>query len=96
MEVDAMPDEAEAPSLADIPATAQRLAIAYYEAGLNHGFELGYRAAEARQEASWAAFAALAKAATRNPPYDQLCEQRGETQRAEEHRRLMRERGITP
>jgi len=85
-------DAGDVPSLADLPTTAQRVALAYYEAGLDHGYALGYRAAQAQQERAWAAFAQLARAA----PYDELCERRGEPARAERARDLMRRRGLLP
>ena len=86
----------DVPSLGEVAPDAQRLALAYYEAGLDHGFQLGYRAAEADHEAAWAAFAVLARRAATAQPYDELCQQRGESERGERHRRLMRERGVTP
>lgn len=86
--------EESIPGLGEIAPDAQRLALAYYEAGLDHGFQLGYRAAEADYDAAWAAFAALARHAATAPAYDELCQQRGEIERAERQRRLMRERGI--
>jgi hypothetical protein len=91
-----MTEDDAVPTLHDLPAQAQQIVLAYYEAGLTHGYDLGYRAAEARHEAGWAAFAALARAARSGEPYDQVCERLGEHERAEQHRRLMRERGITP
>jgi len=83
----------EVPSLAEIPSSLQRLVIAYYEAGLDDGFQLGYRASEANYEAQWAAFAAKVRS-SRDKPYDELCEERGEAGRADRHRRVLQERGI--
>ena len=91
-----MSDSEGVPSLAEIPAAIQRLVIAYYEAGLDHGFQLGYRASEAHYEAAWSAFAAKVRHAAAAKPYDELCEERGERDRAESQRRLLKERGITP
>lgn len=90
------PSEPEIPHPAQLPPELQRLVLAYYETGLTHGWDLGYRAAETRHQDSWAAFAALARTARTGEPYDQICERRGEHDRAEQHRDLMRERGITP
>src|SRR5690625_3107446 len=93
-EVDTMYESIE--SLVKDAQRAQRLALAHYEAGLDHGYQLGYRTAEADHEAAWAAYAALARRTATTQAYDELCQQRGESERAERHRRFMRERGITP
>ncbi|PYF96385.1 hypothetical protein SAMN05216184_11945 [Georgenia satyanarayanai] len=91
-----MNEDEVVPSLVEVPAAIQKLVIAYYEAGLDHGFELGYRASEANNEATWATAAALVRGIADGQPYDQLCEQRGEQGRAERQRRLLRDRGIVP
>ncbi|MEE6289282.1 hypothetical protein V2J52_16635 [Georgenia sp. MJ173] len=86
----------DVPSLADLPPTAKRVALAYYEAGLDHGYDLGFRAAEAEQERIWAAFAQVVRAAAATVPYDVLCERRGEPDRAQRQRDLIRRRGVLP
>ena len=83
-------------SLADLPPTARRIALAYYEAGLDHGYDLGYRAAQAEQERAWASLAHLVRGAAAVVPYDELCERRGEPERAQRQRDLMRRRGLQP
>ena len=82
------------PSLAELSPSATELALAYYEAGLEHGYQLGYRQAEADYDEAGAAFARLVRRAAKDPPYDELCERRGEPAMAERQRDLLRERGL--
>lgn len=94
-----MPDEETVPSRADIPAAAQRaaqqLALAYYEAGLDHGSTSDKT--RPRPTTRPAGQASLAQqAVTAPPPYDKLCSNAEEDERAEQHRCFMPERGITP
>ena len=82
------------PSLAELSPSATELALAYYEAGLEHGYQLGYRQAEADYDEAGAAFARLVRRAAAGPQYDELCDRRGEPARAERQRDLLRERGL--
>ncbi|MDD9205736.1 hypothetical protein PU560_04545 [Georgenia sp. 10Sc9-8] len=68
--------------------------LVYYEAGLAHGFDLGYRAAQRAEEARWAAIAATIHQTARAEPYDQLCERRGEPDRAQTQRHILNDRDI--
>lgn len=85
---------ADVPSLAAMNAHATKVALAYYEAGLEHGIELGRAQAEAEMDERWRPAYEIVQAAARREPYAELCERRGEPERAERQRRLLRERGI--
>lgn len=87
-------------SLADIPGLdtmtgrAQRIALAYYESGHLDGYAAGFAAAEAAQAEIERRAAASAGIIARGIPFADLCERRGEPERAEAQRRTLAERGI--
>jgi hypothetical protein len=69
--------------------------LAVYELGCRDGHARGYAAAEAEFAARHRAAHAAVQHIARQPGYLELCERRGEPDRALAHRNLLAERGIT-
>ncbi|WP_454778717.1 hypothetical protein [Georgenia muralis] len=90
-----MSTDEEVPALHHLPLEIQTIALAYFEVGRTEGWAAGYAAADADEDARWAHLARLIGNISRGIPYDELCERRGDHTRAEQHRTLMRRRGIT-
>jgi len=67
-----------------------------YEVGMLDGIELGRRQLEGEWAALDVANARTARAVAQAGPYDELADRRGQHDRAEQHRRIVRERGILP
>lgn len=89
-----MTRDREIPALHALPTDVQAVVLAYYEAGIDHGYQLGYQAAERDEHARWAELAAHVREARRQGPLDQRYDRHGEHERAERLRRLRHERGI--
>lgn len=70
--------------------------LAWYEAGLDHGIELGLIQAEALAGDAATYAQAAARISEGRERYSDLATKRGEAERAEAHRALMAERGIDP
>lgn len=68
--------------------------LSVYELGLRDGWARGYEAAEADLAAVQARAHASVQQAARTPSYDELCDRRGEHERAERQRAILHERGI--
>lgn len=68
--------------------------LAVYELGARDGWQRGYEAAEADLAAVQARAHASVQQAARTPSYDELCDRRGEHERAERQRAILHERGI--
>lgn len=68
--------------------------IAWYEAGVVHGIEMGRRQVEEEWRDTMEVSAAIARMIAGATPFAELCEQRGEPERAAAQRQLLRERGI--
>lgn len=69
--------------------------IVGYTIGQQDGYAAGYAAREAEEAARWASWApAWVDSAARGVPYATLADRRGEHDRAEQQRALLRERGI--
>lgn len=68
--------------------------LAVYELGARDGWHLGYAAAEEDMAALWRRAHGIAQEAARGVPYDVLADRRGEHDRAERQRAILRERGI--
>ena len=82
------------PDLAQMNSHGQRVALAYWESGYVHGYSAGYDAAVAEQDALDRAAAGLGTMLSHNPSYAELCERRGQQERAESQRQTLAERGI--
>lgn len=89
-----VPQDADIPLLSQMNPRGQRIATAYYESGVTAGIEMGRRLAEEEMAALWRQAHAVVQHAARQPTYADLCERRGEPQRAERHRQLLRARGL--
>ena len=80
--------------------TASRAAIwthdDWWASGYARGLEDGRRQAEADMAATWAETARRVQALAKDTaaPYDALAERRGEHDRAERQREILRERGV--
>lgn len=70
-------------------------ALGWYEAGVLHGIEMGRRQVEDEWRGRQAVSAAIARQIASAGPYAGLCEQRGEPERAQAQRDLLRRRGVT-
>lgn len=70
------------------------LHIPSYESGFQNGIERGRQQLEDEWRHSHEISAAVARQIAEQGSYADLCERRGEPERAERHRSLMRERGI--
>jgi hypothetical protein len=66
-----------------------------YEAGYQHGIEHGRQQLEDEWRGAMEVSASVARFVAQNGSYADLCERRGETERAERQRRIVRERGIS-
>lgn len=84
----------DVPTLATMNARGTTVAVAYYEAGLEHGWALGFRAAEEEFAHLHRRAHEVVQHAARTPTFAELCERRGEPDRAEANRALLRDRGI--
>lgn len=84
------------PLLHEMNPWGQEVALEYYGAGVKIGWEDGYRAAEADMAALQRRCVAIARSVASHPPYDEMCELRGEPERAKVQRQLLKERGIFP
>lgn len=73
---------------------AQHIAMEYWRSGYQYGWQAGYAAAEAAQAELDRRAAASAGVIARGIPFADLCERRGEPERAEAQRRTLAERGI--
>lgn len=89
------PDLGAVPRLNEMNAHGQYVALAYYESGLKHGYAAGYDDCEAEVNAQQAHAASLSRMVAMRPSYADLCERRGEHERAERQRAILRERGIS-
>ena len=70
------------------------LHIPSYEYGFQHGIERGRQQLEDEWRHSHEVSAAIARQIAEHGPYADLCERRGEPDRAELQRQIVRERGI--
>lgn len=68
--------------------------MAVWELGLTEGWNRGYQAAEDDMAARWRHAHAVTQAVAQTTPYDVLADRRGEHDRAERQREILRERGI--
>lgn len=69
-------------------------AMGWYEFGFQHGIEHGRKQLEDEWRGTHEVSAAIARMIAERGSYADLCERRGEPERAAEHRRTIRERGI--
>lgn len=68
--------------------------LAWYEAGLEHGIALGRQQVEDEWRGRMEVSAAIARQIAARGSYAELCERRGEPERAARQRALLAERGI--
>jgi hypothetical protein len=66
-----------------------------YELGLVHGTERGRRQLEDEWRGAYEVSAEVARFIAQHGSYAELCERRGEPERAERQRQIVRERGIS-
>jgi len=87
-------------SLADVPDIStmnrrgQYVASEFYRAGYEHGIAAGYRQARAEQDELDRKAAGLGSMLAKGTDYADLCDRRGEHDRAEAQRRTLTERGV--
>ncbi|MEE6288631.1 hypothetical protein V2J52_13295 [Georgenia sp. MJ173] len=89
-----VPQTTDIPLLNTMNARGQRIATAYYESGVVAGIEMGRRQAEEEMAQLWRNAHAVVQAVARRDPYDVLADRRGDRQRADRQRQLLRERQI--
>lgn len=77
-----------------IDAATRATCLAWYEAGLAHGIDIGRRQVHDELAAEWAALKATVMPGISRLPYDELAERRGQPDRAARQRRILHERGI--
>ena len=82
------------PLLTEMTASATAVALEYFEAGRAEGWVAGYAAAVRDRDALHAQGRAVAQWVARRPSYADLCEMRGEPERAALQRDLLTARGI--
>lgn len=86
---------ATVPTLDQLPAKAQEIVLAYYESGAREGYVRGWNAAQEAERAAWRAVAVTWGRPSQRSTFAELCERRGEPEKAAAHRRLLAERGIS-
>lgn len=84
----------EIPGLQALSPWARTIVLAWYEAGVTDGIPLGRRQVEDELAAEWAQLRADVLPVTQRRPFDQLADRRGQHERAERQRAILRERGI--
>lgn len=85
---------ADVPDIATMNTRGQHIASEFYRSGYEHGWQAGYDAARAEQDALDAKAAGLGTMLSRTPSYAELCDRRGQHDRAEAQRRTLRDRGV--
>lgn len=68
--------------------------MAWFEAGLVEGIEIGRRQLEDEWRGTMQAGAEVARRVASAGPYAALCDRRGEPERAERQRHILAERGV--
>lgn len=89
-------DADDVPTLDRMNQRGRRVALAYYESGYAAGWTAGYLAAESDDAARWAEMRRMIQRTAGSPSFAELCERRGEHERAVVSRDLLRGRGIAP
>lgn len=89
-----LPGMLAVPSPETMTPRAWAVVLAYYQAGVEHGIALGRQQAEDDWQAIHSRAAAIARQVAESPSYADLAERRGEHDRAERQRAILRERGI--
>lgn len=84
----------EIPTLVELSAWGEVCALAYYSSGFAAGLAEGRREAEVEATARWAGMRAHVRMIAATPSYADLAERRGEPDRADRQRAILRERGI--
>ena len=82
------------PTLAELPPETATLCEAYYSSGYESGYVAGWAAADADAAAIQRAASVVVKAVAQAGSYADLCDARGEPERAAAARADLRERGI--
>lgn len=86
--------DAAIPAPNELSARGWAIASAYYQNGLLDGIEIGRQQIEDEWRGRQAVSAAIARQIASWGPYDQLAERRGDHERADVQRALLRERGV--
>ncbi len=81
-------------NLAAIPEPCARAFIAGYGEGYAHGISRGLADAEAAEDAAWAELSARVRKQANSPRHSQLCDRRGEHDRAATARARERRNGL--
>lgn len=82
------------PTLAEMSARGREIACAYFEAGVIDGIAIGRHQLEAEWRALDLAAFAAARSTASTLAFDELADRRGQHDRAERQRAILRERGI--
>lgn len=67
-----------------------------YESGLMHGIDIGRRQVEDEVTAEWARVREVVAQTVARPSFAELCERRGEHDRADRARQTLTARGVMP
>lgn len=87
--------ERPVPLLTDMTPAARAVALAYYEAGVVTGVQMGRQQAEDEHRGLSEVSAAIARQVADLGPFADLCDRRGEPERAARQRALLAARGVT-
>jgi hypothetical protein len=91
-----LPGLVPVPPLESISPRARDVCLAWYQAGLEDGVRLGRRQVEDEWRGAMTVSAAIARQVAAREPFAVLADRRGQPERAERQRALLRERGVTP
>ena len=84
------------PPLESMSPRAREVCLAWYQAGVEDGVRIGRQQVEDEWRGAMTVSAAIARQVASREPYADLAERRGQHDRAERQRALLRERGVTP